>query len=204
MPTLDGWMYAENNRDILCDFISASIGLPGSDLYGITTIAGQKWLAFRSHQNFNGKIAWAYNTPIPLVKWDIDAINYFSKILNIKVDPGYISANTKYWKQYDGPHFLTEEQQKTYTDVRMPVRRIESALDGVCSICGMPGTPENPLQHAHRIGFHHGIKEFGLHPDFIDHDNHIVTAHRNICNQKAELTDDQIRLYVKHHLGLLI
>jgi hypothetical protein len=54
-------------------------------------------------------------------------------------------------------------------------------------VCGQPGSPENPLQKAHIIGFDVGVIDLGMTPDFLDSEKNIVTAHRRSCNRQSEL-----------------
>jgi hypothetical protein len=63
-------------------------------------------------------------------------------------------------------------------------------------VCGLPGSPENPLQSAHVIGFDMGVIDLGLTPEFLDSDKNIVPAHRRTCNKSAELNlrDSMVRL----------
>ena len=66
----------------------------------------------------------------------------------------------------------------------------------VCQACGQPGSIENPLQSAHVIGFDLGVIDLGLTPEFLDSDKNIVTAHRQTCNRRSELSlcDSMLRL----------
>lgn len=88
---------------------------------------------------------------------------------------------------FDGRVFLTQPEWETYCR-RKPVRYIKKKKDSVCVLCGETGNDNNPLQNAHRIGFDIGIIELALTPDFLDSDDNIVSAHRNICNKSVELT----------------
>lgn len=92
---------------------------------------------------------------------------------------------------FDGRMFLTQAEYETYMR-RMPVRYIKKKHSEVCAVCGLEGTPNNPLQHSHRIGFQQGIKKFGLTPDFLDELSNVVSAHRAACNAKAELSDSEV------------
>jgi hypothetical protein len=59
--------------------------------------------------------------------------------------------------------FLTKAEWNIFRK-RKPVRYIRGRKhDFKCSICGLKSTPNNPLQHAHRIGF-----EMGGHLPWID------------------------------------
>lgn len=92
---------------------------------------------------------------------------------------------------FDGRVLLTESEWRTYMR-RMPVRFIRKQHSPVCHHCGQPGTPSNPLQHSHRIGFNVGIKQFGLTPDFLDSSDNIVSAHRTTCNKAVELLPSEV------------
>lgn len=81
--------------------------------------------------------------------------------------------------------FLTKEEWQTYCR-RKPVRYIKKAKDNLCCVCGECATTQNPFQNAHIIGFDVGIIDLGLTPDFLDSAENIKTAHRNVCNKKAE------------------
>jgi hypothetical protein len=87
---------------------------------------------------------------------------------------------------FDGRMFLDEAEWLTYRR-RKPVRYIRRPRGSVCSLCGLPGSPDNPLQSAHRIGFDVGVIDLGLTPDFLDSEKNIVTACRRKCNKKSEL-----------------
>lgn len=82
--------------------------------------------------------------------------------------------------------FLEYAEWATYRR-RKPVRYIRRPKAAVCQVCGLPGTNENPLQSAHRIGFDIGVIDLGMTPEFLDSDMNIVTAHRCGCNKKSEL-----------------
>ena len=82
--------------------------------------------------------------------------------------------------------FLDEAEWGTYRR-RMPVRYIRRPRGTVCQVCGLPDSPENPLQSAHIIGFDVGVIDLGLTPDYLDSDKNILTAHRRTCNRQAEL-----------------
>ena len=92
---------------------------------------------------------------------------------------------------FDGRIFLLDAEYDTYMR-RMPVRYIRHKVSNVCTICGKEGTKDNPIEKAHRIPFNKGIKTYRLTPDFLDRQENIVAAHRQICNKSAELTDQQI------------
>jgi len=83
--------------------------------------------------------------------------------------------------------FLTKEEWQTYIR-RMPVRYIKKDKTRRCQICRKPESKDNPLESSHIIGFNIGIVSFGLTPDFLDSDENIVSAHRRLCNSKAEIT----------------
>jgi hypothetical protein len=89
---------------------------------------------------------------------------------------------------FDDRMFLEEAEWLTYRR-RRPVRYIRRPRALLCELegCGLPGTPDNPLQSAHIIGFDVGVIDLGLTPDFLDSNKNIVTACRRKCNKKAEL-----------------
>lgn len=87
---------------------------------------------------------------------------------------------------FDGRIFLEEAEWQTYCR-RKPVRYIRTAKSGTCAICPDPVSAENPLQSAHIIGFHVGVIELGLTPEFLDSAENIVIAHRRTCNRQSEL-----------------
>lgn len=96
---------------------------------------------------------------------------------------------------FGGAVFLTEVEYQTYIK-RMPVRYIRKTHDLQCAHCGLPGTVDNPLQHAHKIGFAQGVLKFALTPDFLDSRTNIVSAHRAKCNKAVELSDAQAASYL--------
>ena len=81
--------------------------------------------------------------------------------------------------------FLDEVEWLTYCR-RKPVRYIRRPRATVCQLCGLPGSPDNPLQSAHIIGFGLGVIDLGMTPEFLDSDKNIVTAHRRACNKQSE------------------
>ena len=83
--------------------------------------------------------------------------------------------------------FLKKEEWQTYIK-RMPVRYIRKKKQEFCEICGKPPSEKNPLGSSHIIGFGIGIVDFALTPDYLDRDENIVSAHKRLCNSKAELT----------------
>lgn len=87
---------------------------------------------------------------------------------------------------FDGRMFLIEPEWLTYCR-RKPVRYIRRPRARVCQLCGLSGSPENPLQSAHIIGFDVGVIDLGLTPEFLDSENNIVTACRRKCNKQSEL-----------------
>jgi hypothetical protein len=87
---------------------------------------------------------------------------------------------------FDGRQFLLEAEWTTYRR-RKPVRYIRKPKKGKCEVCGRPGTADNPLQNAHRIGFDVGVIDLALTPEYLDSDENIVTAHRTTCNRTSEL-----------------
>ena len=92
---------------------------------------------------------------------------------------------------FDGRVFLLEDEWNTYLR-RMPVRYIRKSHAEKCAICGGEGSKENPLEHSHIIGFRVGVVSFALTPDYLDSCENIVSAHKRICNAKAELSSDEI------------
>jgi len=82
--------------------------------------------------------------------------------------------------------FLTEAEWLTYCR-RKPVRYIRTPKTDVCQVCPLAGSPDNPLQNAHIIGFDVGVIDLGLTPEFLDSDENIITAHRQSCNKQSEL-----------------
>lgn len=88
---------------------------------------------------------------------------------------------------FEGRKFLHEYEWNTYRR-RKPVRYINKERSNTCQICGKPPLEGNPLQNAHLIGFGFGIIKLGLTPDFLDSHKNIVTAHRKVCNNSAELS----------------
>jgi hypothetical protein len=88
---------------------------------------------------------------------------------------------------FDGRAFLTADEWQTYMR-RMPVRYIRRSKADVCVVCGLPASPDNPLEHSHRIPFRVGITALGLTPDFVDSPQNIVTAHKRGCNRSVELS----------------
>ncbi len=87
--------------------------------------------------------------------------------------------------------FLTKEEWHTYIR-RMPVRYIRKKKNELCQICGKPPSKDNSFESSHIIGFKIGIVYFGLTPDFLDRDENIVSAHKRLCNSKAEITTQDV------------
>lgn len=87
---------------------------------------------------------------------------------------------------FDGRPFLFEWEWLTYCR-RKPVRYIRRPRETVCWRCQSEGSPDNPLQSAHRIGFDIGVIDLGLTPEFLDSERNIVTACRRGCNKQSEL-----------------
>jgi hypothetical protein len=87
---------------------------------------------------------------------------------------------------FGGRMFLHESEWLTYCR-RKPVRYIRRPRTTTCQRCGLPGSPDNPLQSAHIIGFDIGVVDLGLTPEFLDSEKNIVTAHRRVCNRQSEL-----------------
>ena len=83
--------------------------------------------------------------------------------------------------------FLTKEEWQTYIR-RMPVRYIKKKKKELCEICGKPPSKDNPFESSHIIGFKIGIVFFALTPEFLDCDENIVSAHKRLCNSKAEIS----------------
>lgn len=90
-------------------------------------------------------------------------------------------------KGFGGRMFLFESEWSAYLR-RMPVRYIRRTHANVCAVCGQAASEGRPLEHSHRIGFHQGVTQLGLTPDWLDSHDNIVSAHRGSCNTKAELT----------------
>jgi len=88
---------------------------------------------------------------------------------------------------FDGRVFLTEAEHQTYLR-RMPVRFTKFDRSQNCCICGLPGTPENPIQAAHVIGFNYGVKLLRLTPDYLDSPENLKPVHRSTCNKSVELS----------------
>jgi hypothetical protein len=87
---------------------------------------------------------------------------------------------------FGGRMFLEEAEWLTCCR-RKPVRYIRRPRATVCQVCQGSGSPENPLQSAHVIGFDVGVIDLALTPEFLDSEKKIVTAHRRTCNKKSEL-----------------
>ena len=92
---------------------------------------------------------------------------------------------------FDDRIFLKKEEWQTYLR-RMPVRYIKKKKREICEICGKPPTKDNPFESSHIIGFRVGVVVFGLTPDFLDHDDNIVTAHKKLCNSNAEKSTQEV------------
>lgn len=99
---------------------------------------------------------------------------------------------------FDDRTWLTVEEWQTYRK-RLPVRylsRIKPLIlqrdQGLCSYCQLSESEDRPMQLAHRIGFHVGVLQWGLTPDWLDHPENITLAHRGLCNNSMELNDNQI------------
>src|SRR5688572_8091024 len=75
---------------------------------------------------------------------------------------------------FNGRMFLEEAEWLTYCR-RKPVRYIRRPRATTCWLCHSMGSPYNPLQSAHRIGFDVGVIELGLTPEFLDSEENIVT-----------------------------
>lgn len=94
------------------------------------------------------------------------------------------------WQGFDGRKFLTDAEYATYCR-RLPVRYAAKGAGPkpeVCSVCGHPAAPGNPLQAAHRVPFNAGILRYRLTPDWLDSSENLLWAHRQGCNKKAELS----------------
>lgn len=92
---------------------------------------------------------------------------------------------------FDSRVFLTDYEHETYLR-RMPVRYLRYKKSTNCSVCGLSGTIDNPIELAHKVPFGRGVKLFRLTPDYLDAEQNIVSAHRKVCNKSVELTDLQI------------
>ena len=97
---------------------------------------------------------------------------------------------------FDGRTFLTQAEWQCYIR-RKPVRYIKKSKPERCDMCGELGTPDNPLQNAHIIGFTMGVTHLGLTPEFLDGDTNIVAGHRKQCNAKAELGLTQVCAHLR-------
>lgn len=64
---------------------------------------------------------------------------------------------------------------------------------GVCEVCGDPPTNDNPLQSAHKVPYMRGVIFWKLTPEWLDNPSNLVWAHRRLCNQHVELSDDEVR-----------
>lgn len=100
--------------------------------------------------------------------------------------------------KFDDRVFLLPHEHETYMR-RMPVRYIKFPLAKTCTVCGKPGTANDPLQRAHLIPFGLGIREFKLTPDFLDSPENIVSAHRSVCNKAAELSRSEIEAKIQQY-----
>ncbi|MBC8501888.1 MAG: hypothetical protein H8D35_02025 [Nitrosopumilus sp.] len=88
--------------------------------------------------------------------------------------------------------FLTKEEWETFIRWGIPVRYNRNKKKSFCQICGKPPSKDNPFDHSHMIGYSVGIVTFGLTPDFLNSDENIVSAHRKLCNSKAEITTQDV------------
>jgi hypothetical protein len=106
------------------------------------------------------------------------------------------------WLGFDGRVFLTKEEHDAYCR-RLPVRyaaRNLKIISGICSVCGKPATPDNPLQAAHLIPFGAGIIQFWLTPEWLDGPENLTWAHRVKCNKLAEIPINRIAGYLKQKI----
>jgi hypothetical protein len=87
---------------------------------------------------------------------------------------------------FDGRVFLDAAEWLTYCR-RKPVRYIPPPRAIACQLCGLRGSPVNPLQSPHIIGFDIGVIDLGLTPEFLHSEKNIMTAHRRLCNKRSEL-----------------
>ena len=95
----------------------------------------------------------------------------------------------KDWEEsFEGRTFLTKEEWQTYQR-RPPEKypRQGKQPPEVCQVCQRPPSTENPLQYAHKISARYGVWYLALTPEFLDHEKHMVWAHRKECNSSVEL-----------------
>jgi len=96
---------------------------------------------------------------------------------------------------FNGRVFLTDAEWQTYMR-RMPVRYIRKPHGEACTLCGLPASGDNPLEHSHRIPFKLGIVMFHLTPEYLDGEHNIVSAHKRTCNKGVEMSPDEISAYL--------
>ena len=82
-------------------------------------------------------------------------------------------------KGFDDRIFLTAAEWDTFCR-RKPVRYIHKRKEPVCQVCGLPATPNDPLQNAHIISFDVGVIDLALTPDSLDSDANIVSASESL------------------------
>ena len=104
--------------------------------------------------------------------------------------------------KFDGRVWLTTDEWQTYRRTP-PVRYVGSALPttDTCSLCGQPFSITNPLTVAHRVPFSSGVIDWGLTPEWLNQAENLRATHRAVCNKHAELSDDEIALYL-YDIGL--
>ena len=108
------------------------------------------------------------------------------------------------WDGFDGRVFLTPEEHATYLR-RPPVRYSRRGVEphsGVCEVCGLEESVENPLQVSHRVAFLAGVRHFWLTPEWLDSARNLVWAHKRTCNKAAEITHDEIGRYLQSMFGI--
>lgn len=94
-------------------------------------------------------------------------------------------------ESFEGRKFLFDYEHETYMR-RMPVRYVRHPKASVCSVCGRPAEPGNPLENSHLTPFGVGVRTYRLTPDYLDGKHNIVTAHKRSCNKSVELSHSAI------------
>lgn len=61
--------------------------------------------------------------------------------------------------------------------------------DGKCIVCG---SSDGTLQLAHKVPFLIGVVDWGITPEWLDRAENLVLAHKGKCNDRCELTDEEI------------
>ena len=102
-------------------------------------------------------------------------------------------GNIMSWVGFSGRKYLFDYEHETYLKrppVRYSARNV--ILKSTCEICGGKETVDNKFQISHKIPFIKGIIDYKLTPDFLDSPEYLMTAHRKICNKKAEMSESDI------------